>query len=88
MNLIINDSSLLSEIKSTRDTNEEVKALKYKVEKKDLNLKSIDKYIECIDALNELIQSFYEMTEMDIHNLEILRGKQQIHIKRSFWCIS
>ena len=73
--LIFNDSSLLSEIKNTRGTNEEVKALKYKVEKKDLHLKGIDKYIECIDTLNELIQSFYNMTEMDIHNLEIVRGE-------------
>lgn len=73
--LIINDSSLLSEIKNTRGTNEEVKALKYQVEKKDLFLRGIDKYIECIDTLNELIQSFYKMTEMDIHNLEIVRGE-------------
>ena len=73
--LIINDSSLLSEIKSTRGTNEEVKALKYELEKKDLTLRGIDKYIECIDTLNELIQSFYNMTEMDIHNLEIVRGE-------------
>ncbi|QAA34564.1 hypothetical protein [Clostridium manihotivorum] len=72
--IIIKPEELQTEITTARGSNDKVKALKYKADKKSIQLTSMDKFLECLEALNSAITSFGNLTEMDLHTLEIVRG--------------
>lgn len=71
----INPEELQKEINTSKSTNEKVKELKYDIDKKDLKLQSIEKFLECLGSLNSAIANFGEITETDLHTLEIIKGQ-------------
>ncbi|EPY2272060.1 hypothetical protein ACXAUS_000861 [Clostridium sporogenes] len=73
--IIIKPEELQKEITNSRNTNEKVKALKYDIDKKDIQLKSINKFLECLGALNSAIVNFGKITEIDLHTLEIIKAQ-------------
>lgn len=73
--IIIKPEELQKEITNGRKSNDKVKALKYDIDKKDIQLKSIDKYLECLSELNSAIVTFGEITEVDLHTLEIIKAQ-------------
>lgn len=73
--IIIKPEELQKEINDSKKTNEKIKALKYEVDKKDLQLESINKFLEGLDALNLAIEEFARITESDLHNLEIVKAQ-------------
>ena len=73
--IILKPEEFQKEITSSRSTNEKDKVLKYDIDKKDIKLQSIDKFLECLGALNAAIVKFAEVTEVDLHNLEIIKGE-------------
>lgn len=73
--IIIKPEELTKEISSARSANEKVKALKYDVDKKDLQLQGIDKLLDCLSALNSAIVAFGEITEIDIQTLEKIKAQ-------------
>lgn len=50
-----------------------VKAIKYEIDKHGVRLESVDRYMECVDYLNDTLLLFTEILDMDI--------KSMIHIK-------
>ncbi|EJO5348008.1 hypothetical protein ACXAT3_001143 [Clostridium sporogenes] len=73
--IIIKPEELQKEITNSRNTNEKVKALKYDIDKKDIQLQSINKFLECLGALNSAIVNFGKITEIDLHTLEIIKAQ-------------
>lgn len=74
-NIIIKPTELQGEITNTRNANEKVKALKYNIDKKNTRLQSIDRFLECLGALNSAIVRFAEITEVDMHTLETIKAE-------------
>lgn len=54
---------------------ESVAALKYAVEEGGVKLQSIDKYMECVTAMNELIKSFSEFASLDGQTMQEIKAK-------------
>ncbi|MBD7913262.1 MULTISPECIES: hypothetical protein [Clostridium] len=72
--ILIRPEDLQKEITSSRGTNGKVKALKYSADKKNIQLQSIDKFLECLEALNSALAQFGDITEIDLHTLEIVKA--------------
>ncbi|MBU3099290.1 MULTISPECIES: hypothetical protein [Clostridium] len=72
--IIIKPEDLQKEIDNSRKTNGEVKALKYDIDKGNIHLQSMDMFLECLGALNAAIVKFAEITEVDLHSLEIVKA--------------
>jgi hypothetical protein len=72
--VIIKPEELQKEIDNSRKTNEEAKALKYGIDKGNIQLQSMDMFLECLGALNAAIVKFAEITEVDLHSLEIVKA--------------
>ena len=63
------------QIDSFKSTTETVEALKYELEKDGVELQSIDKFLECITAMNELIASFSEFAALDGETMQQIKAK-------------
>ena len=60
---ILKPNDFQKQVDSFKSTKETVSALKYTLEKNGISLQSIDKYEECITAMNDLITTFAEFAE-------------------------
>lgn len=74
-NIILEPEGLQEEITNSRTTNETIKDLKYDIDKMNVQLESIDKFIECLWELNAAILKFSEISEVDLNTLEIIRAQ-------------
>lgn len=73
--VIIKPEELQKEISNSRKTNGKVKELRYHIDKKNVQLKSIDKFLECLSELNSAMVKFGKITEVDLHTLEIVKAQ-------------
>lgn len=73
--IILKPEEFQKEITSSRSTNEKDKSLQYDIDKKDIKLQSIDKFLDCLGALNAAIVKFAEVTEVDLHTLEVVKAQ-------------
>ena len=63
------------QVDAFKATTESTEALKYVLEKDGVSLQSIDKYAECIEAMNDLITTFGEFATMDGNSLQQIKAK-------------
>ena len=63
------------QIDSFQDGADKIKALKYDLEAQGLKLKSVDKYIECIEEFNNTVALFSEMLELDTQSMKLIKAK-------------
>ena len=61
----------IDSFKSGADT---IRSLAYALEKQGVQLQSIDKYMECIEAFNEAIVEFGKMLEMDTESMKQIKA--------------
>lgn len=73
--LILKPNDFQKQIDSFKSATETVAALKYTLEKNGVSLKSIDKYEECIVAMNDLITTFGEFATMDCNSMQKIKAK-------------
>ena len=52
-----------------------IKEIKYKLDKKDLKLQSIDRYMECVEEFNQTVQLFNEMMNQDAKSMRFIKAK-------------
>lgn len=64
-----------AQIDSYNSKTEIVSVLKYTLEENEITLQSIDKYIECINAMNELIVLFSEFAALDGETMKRIKAK-------------
>lgn len=72
---LLKPNDFQKQVDSFKSTTETVAALKYSLEKGDVSLQSIDKYEECINAMNDLVSTFGTFAEMDGNSLQQIKGK-------------
>ena len=72
---ILKPNDFQKQVDSFKSTTETVSALKYTLEKNGISLQSIDKYEECITAMNDLITTFAEFAEMDCNSMQRIKAK-------------
>ena len=73
--IFLNPGEFQGQIDSFQEGAEKIKALKYKLEEDGLKLKSVDKYMECIQELNNTIALFGEMLDLDTQSMKQIKGK-------------
>ena len=73
--LILRPNDFQKQVDSFKTTTDTVTALKYGLEKGGVSLQSIDKYVECITAMNDLITTFSEFAKMDGNSLQQIKAK-------------
>lgn len=72
---LLKPNDFQKQIDSFTSKTETVAALKYAIEQDGLMLQSIDKYMECITAMNELIVSFSEFASLDGETMQKIKAK-------------
>lgn len=72
---LLNPNDFQKQVDSFKSTTEVVAALKYSLEKDGVSLKSIDKYEECVTAMNELIVLFGEFAKLDANSMQQIKAK-------------
>lgn len=72
---LLNPNDFQKQVDSFKSTTEVVAALKYSLEKNGVSLKSIDKYEECVTAMNELIVLFGEFAKLDANSMQQIKAK-------------
>ncbi|MCD8299912.1 MAG: hypothetical protein LUC41_01850 [Clostridiales bacterium] len=73
--IYIDPNALQEQIDAYKDDTETVSGLKYAINDGGLLLQSIDKYNECLTAMNDLISEFSEFALMDADTLQKIRAK-------------
>ncbi|MGM9972537.1 MAG: hypothetical protein ACI33K_00645 [Clostridiaceae bacterium] len=63
------------QIDSFQSGAEKIKELKYDLEAQGLKLKSVDKYIECIEEFNKTVALFGEMLDLDTQSMKLIKAK-------------
>lgn len=66
-------ASLNMQIRNLRTTGSEIAGVAFSVDGGEANLESLDKYIECIEALNEAFATFGSFLEKDADGFEAVR---------------
>lgn len=72
---LLKPNDLQKQIDDFSSKTETVSALNYKMEKNGLQLECIDKYEECVNAMNQLIKKFGEFAMMDKESLQKIKAK-------------
>lgn len=61
---LLKPNEFQKQVDSFKAATDTVTTLKYELEKEGVSLNSIDKYAECVAAMNELIMSFGEFAKL------------------------
>lgn len=73
--MILNPEKLQDQIDEYKNKNNETESLKYEVDIKTLKLSSINKLSECISEFNRVIKNFYDLSVIDIKNIEYIKAE-------------
>lgn len=73
--MILNPEKLQDQIDEYKTKNDETESLKYEVDIKTLKLNSINKLSECINEFNQVIKNFYDLSVIDIKNVEYIKAE-------------
>lgn len=73
--LILKPKEFQGQIDKFSDGKDTIAALEYKVDASGTRLKSVDRYIECVELMNETIKLFTEMQTMDTESLKQIKAK-------------
>ena len=67
---LLKPNEFQKQVDSFKAATDTVTTLKYELEKEGVSLNSIDKYAECVAAMNELIMSFGEFAKLDANSMQ------------------
>ncbi len=71
----IDPDELQTQIDEYREKTNAVAAFKYSVSEGDLLLSGIEKYLECVDAMNGLLKAFSEFALLDADSLDRIKNE-------------
>lgn len=72
---LLNPEEFQSQVDTFKSATGTVSGLSYQAEKGGLKLQSVDKYMECVKAMNELIQLFGEFAAKDGDTMQKIKAK-------------
>lgn len=72
---ILKPNEFQGQVDTYRTKTETVAALKYTLNKESILLQSIDKYQECVDAMNELVSEFSAFADLDADTMQKIKAK-------------
>ena len=72
---ILQPNEFQGQVDTYRTKTETVAGLQYTLNKESILLQSIDKYQECVDAMNELVSEFSAFAELDADTMQKIKAK-------------
>ena len=72
---LLKPNEFQKQVDSFKAATDTVTTLKYELEKEGVSLNSIDKYAECVAAMNELIMSFGKFAKLDANSMQQIKAK-------------
>lgn len=73
--ILLKPKEFQGQIDSFQTGAEEIKVVKYSVDKKSVQLQAIDKYVECINEYNSAIELFGKLLDMDTESMKEIKAK-------------
>lgn len=73
--IYIDPQKFQDQIDSFQSGSDEIKKIKYVLDKKSVKLQSIDKYIECVEEFNATVQLFNQMMNKDTESMKLIKAK-------------
>ncbi len=73
--LFLDPKGFQGQIDSFKSGADSIKGLKYSLDKQEVRLQSVDKYIECVEEFNKLIELFGRMLDKDTENMKLIKAK-------------
>lgn len=73
--IYLNPQGFQGQIDAFQAGAETIKGLKYELDKQDVSLQSVDKYLECVTKMNEALVLFSKMLEQDTQSMKLIKAK-------------
>lgn len=73
--IYLNPNEFQGQVDAYKGATETVSGLKYKADKGGVTLQSVDKYMECVTAMNNLIKTFGEFAAKDGDTMQQIKAK-------------
>ena len=73
--LYLDPEGFQKQIDSFKSGADNVKNLKYSLDKQGVRLQSIDKYIECVEEFNKIIELFGKLLDQDTESMKLIKAK-------------
>lgn len=73
--LYLDPKGFQSQIDSFKSGADSIKELKYSLDKQGVRLQSIDKYMECVEEFNQLIELFGSLMDQDTESMKLIKAK-------------
>lgn len=73
--LYLDPKGFQSQIDSFKSGADSIKELKYSLDKQGVRLQSIDKYMECVEEFNKLIELFWSLMDQDTESMKLIKAK-------------
>lgn len=73
--LYLDPKGFQSQIDSFKSGADSIKELKYSLDKQGVRLQSIDKYMECVEEFNKLIELFGALMDQDTESMKLIKAK-------------
>lgn len=73
--LFLDPKGFQGQIDAFQAGKDSIKELKYNLDKQGVRLQSIDKYMECIEEFNKLIELFGTMSDQDTQSMKQIKAK-------------
>lgn len=73
--LFLDPKGFQGQIDAFQSGTDSIKELKYTLDKQEVRLQSIDKYMECVEEFNKLIELFGTMSAQDTQSMKLIKAK-------------
>lgn len=73
--LYLDPKGFEDQIKTFESGAENIKNLKYSLDKQDVKLQCIDKYMECVEEFNLTLSLFSNLLTQDIESMKLIKAK-------------
>lgn len=73
--LYLDPKGFQSQIDSFKSGTDSIKELKYSLDKQGVRLQSIDKYMECVEEFNKLMELFGSLMDQDTESMKLIKAK-------------
>lgn len=73
--IFLDPQGFQSQIDSFKSGTDSIKELKYSLDKQDVRLQSVDRYIECVEELNKTLQLFGKLLDQDVESMKLIKAR-------------
>ena len=73
--LYLDPKGFQGQIDSLQANADTVKELKYELESSGISLQSVDRYLECVQEMNETLALFSELLSKDVQSMKNIKAK-------------